>query len=180
MDWGTAPQWITAVVAIVAGIIAIASIHTQRDIARKRASLDLFLKTSTDATVTQMAKGYAEVFKKFNDPKRPPGPVMAEPEDQSAIILYLGIFELIAVGIHNGVLDERVCFEFWGDPVIEKYKESRGFIEGFRKAHDSRFLFIDFEDLSKWWEVNRKQMIDANLRHPKLKKPYWSSSAPSS
>jgi hypothetical protein len=48
MDWGTAPQWVTAVIAATAGYFAYNSIQSQRTIARKRAAFDIFLKTETD------------------------------------------------------------------------------------------------------------------------------------
>jgi hypothetical protein len=48
MDFGTLPQWVTAAVAVAAGFIAIWNIRSQREIARKRAAFDVFLKTETD------------------------------------------------------------------------------------------------------------------------------------
>jgi hypothetical protein len=170
MDLGTVPQWVTAIIAVAAGIIAIVSIRIQRDVARKRAALDLFLKTSTDSAVVSMVSAYVEAFKKIRDPKRPPGPMVIEPEDQSAIISYLNILELIAVGVHNGVLDERVCFEFWSDQVVARYSEARPVIEELRKTVASRFVFIDLEELSKRWELMKTNMAEGNLRYPKLKK----------
>jgi hypothetical protein len=47
-NWGTAPQWITAFIAFVAGAIAVWSIVSQRSIARKRAAVDVFIKTEMD------------------------------------------------------------------------------------------------------------------------------------
>jgi anti-sigma-K factor RskA len=47
-NWRTAPQWITAFIAFVAGAIAVWSIVSQRSIARKRAPVDVFIKTEMD------------------------------------------------------------------------------------------------------------------------------------
>jgi hypothetical protein len=48
MDYGTLPQWVTAGVALASGFIAALNIRSQREIARKRAAFDVFLKTETD------------------------------------------------------------------------------------------------------------------------------------
>ncbi len=49
IDWGTVPQWITAV-----GVgIAIWGIWSQRSIARKRAAIDVFIKTEMDEKMTE-------------------------------------------------------------------------------------------------------------------------------
>jgi hypothetical protein len=48
LDYGSVPQWVTALIAATAGYLAFRSIQSQRSIARRRAAFDLFLKTETD------------------------------------------------------------------------------------------------------------------------------------
>jgi hypothetical protein len=48
LDYGSVPQWVTALIAATAGYLAYRSIQSQRSISRCRAAFDLFLKTETD------------------------------------------------------------------------------------------------------------------------------------
>jgi anti-sigma-K factor RskA len=48
IDWGSVPQWITAVVAVSAVFVAAIGIAVQRNVARKRAAIDFFIKTEMD------------------------------------------------------------------------------------------------------------------------------------
>jgi hypothetical protein len=57
-DWGTVPQWLTAGIAGGALIAAIISIRNQREIARKRAATDFFLKTEMDRDALESHKRY--------------------------------------------------------------------------------------------------------------------------
>src|SRR5690349_21093001 len=46
--WGSVPQWITALVAALALIVATTGVLVQWFVARKRAAIDFFLKTEAD------------------------------------------------------------------------------------------------------------------------------------
>jgi hypothetical protein len=45
---------ITPLVAVIAGTIALYSIHVTRSIARKRATIDFFLKTEADSSIVKL------------------------------------------------------------------------------------------------------------------------------
>jgi hypothetical protein len=78
MDFGTLPQWVTAAVAVAAGFIAIWNIRSQREIARKRAAFDVFLKTETDEKMlTAYDNFHTSIIemknaKRGRQPRRPP------------------------------------------------------------------------------------------------------------
>jgi len=40
------------------------------------------------------------------------------------ILKYLNIHELVAVGIKNRVFDDDVCFNFWGDVLVQHADEN--------------------------------------------------------
>jgi len=50
----------TATIALVAAVIAYLAMRVQRDIARKRASIDFFLKTEMDDKIIEMYKKFEE------------------------------------------------------------------------------------------------------------------------
>src|SRR5258705_13825101 len=65
IDWGTAPQWLTALIAVGALIAAAVSIRSQREIARKRAATDFFLKTEMDHENLESHKRYTSALAKL-------------------------------------------------------------------------------------------------------------------
>ena len=121
MDWGSVPQWAAVSVAVVAGLIALLSGSAQRDTARRRASLDLLLKTVTDPTFLKSVDEYLAVTGKFFKSGQPASEFFADDVHRRAIVTYLNVLDLIAVGVHNRVLNERVCFDFWADEVIAAF-----------------------------------------------------------
>jgi hypothetical protein len=61
---GTVPQWLTAGIALGAAIIAVISIRTQRDLARKRAAVDIFFKTELDGGAREIQRNYEKALRK--------------------------------------------------------------------------------------------------------------------
>ncbi|WP_426443401.1 DUF4760 domain-containing protein [Bradyrhizobium genosp. P] len=59
-EWGTAPQWLTALIAGGALIAAVTSISSQREIARKRAAMDFFSKTEMDRDTLASHKKFTD------------------------------------------------------------------------------------------------------------------------
>jgi len=153
MDLGTVPQWMTVIIALGAGGVAIWSICSQRSIARKRAAVDVFIKTEMDekmivaydcfhAGLNEMkkAKNIEEFCK--SDPSRP---------HYLAIRKYLNIHELIAVGIKENVLDETVCYEYWADTLTNGYSDAKPVIDYVRNRPKNKYTYSELEALNLGW-----------------------------
>src|SRR5262245_33465932 len=131
-DWGTVPAWATVFVAIVAGIIALCSIRTQRDIAKRRASLDLLMKPVTDPAFNKVTDQYLTTIGKAVKAGTPVRNLLRSAEDSRVVAQYLNALDLIAVGVRTDVLNEQVCFDFWCDEVVRAYTETKDLIEALR------------------------------------------------
>ena len=139
------------VVAAAAFMVAWRSLSAQKSIARKRAAIDVFLKTEMDhnmieafsayeSAVDELEKGdSAEVF--YKDNRR----------SYNAIRTYLNINELIAIGVNRKVFDEGVCFNFWSDLLIDVGKGSAKIIENDRKEEGDEEAYSDMLKLAKKW-----------------------------
>ncbi len=162
--WGTVPQWLTAVIASGAAIIAVISIRTQRDLARKRAAVDIFFKTEMDAGAVKIQRAYETALKKLQ--KDPDVKKFYDSEDNEthveSVLSYLNIHELIAVGIHKKVFDEDVCFDFWSDELVAAYEECAELIKHMREEDRSIFSYVDLQELAgKWKERDEKATREA-------------------
>lgn len=130
--WGSVPQWITAAIALGAAVVAFYSIMVQRQIARKRATIDFFLKSSMDKECLHTYEVFKAELKQFGVK----GFDFAKYEATDAyksVRVWLNICELIAVGINRKVFDDRVAFDCWGDLLPWCYEACGPFIKWYRK-----------------------------------------------
>jgi hypothetical protein len=72
-------------------------------------------------------------------------------EGYGAVRTYLNIHELIAVGIHNRVFDERVCYLFWSAILVNHCKEAEALISFSRKDPDEAAAYWQLRKLNKKW-----------------------------
>jgi hypothetical protein len=150
---------LTPTVGSIAAAIAIAAISAQKSIARKRAAVDFFLKTDLDHNMLEAYTAFENARKKFNAHAASGGSVKdffenSETEkDYRSILRYLNIHELVAVGIKNKVLDERVCYNFWSDAMVRHVRELRSIIEYEIEDGGSAALFLELRQLSAKWSI---------------------------
>ncbi|QHO76519.1 hypothetical protein ACH79_31770 [Bradyrhizobium sp. CCBAU 051011] len=157
VDWGSAPQWMTAVIAGGALLVAYKSVQSQREIARKRAAIDFFLKTEMDKdTLASHTKFVAasDVLKELNE-----GGDFSEfigTGHYYAMRDYLNLHELIAVGILNEVFDDNVCYEFWSGELRRAYADTGRFIEHIQALPGERGSYAEMVKLAKRWALRDK------------------------
>jgi hypothetical protein len=76
---------------------------------------------------------------------------------------YLNIHELVAVGVNTGVLDNKVCYEFWSDELMDAFQSGKPLIEHIRKL-GSPLSYCDLEKLNKKWVEQDKKDKEARER----------------
>ena len=152
------PQWITAAVAVCALVAAIASIITQKRIARRRAAIDFFLKTEMD---TDTKKSHDE-YKKAIDPlkmivtdKGEMKSSFANTAEYWAIRNYLNLHELLAVGVLNGVFDKKVCYDFWSGELVIAHMDTLPLIKYVQAQKNSKNVYAELEKLANKWKKRR-------------------------
>jgi hypothetical protein len=144
---------VTAAVAIVAGIVAIASILVTKKIARRRAAIDFFLKTEMDQSLLTLYETCQTHVGTINSSIAPNTKLeeLLAMEGYGAVRTYLNIHELIAVGIHNKVFDERVCYLFWSAILVGHCKQAEALISFSRRDPDEAAAYWQLRKLNKKW-----------------------------
>jgi hypothetical protein len=150
LEWGTVPQWVTAAIALGAAVVAVVSIIVQRQIARKRATIDFFLKASMDKECLNTYEVFKVELKQFKKPDFDFGKYETT-DAYKSVRIWLNICELIAVGINRRVFDDRLAFDCWGDLLPWCYSECGPFIDWFRKREGSELSYIDLEAVTDRW-----------------------------
>lgn len=159
MDWGTVPQWMTAVIAGGALGAAIWSVGSQREIARKRAAMDFFVKTEMDKHTLVAHKNYTksvEVMRKHLQQKKPLK-TFVNTDAYWSIREYLNLHELMGVGINQGVFDDDVCFDFWHGELRRAYQATEALIRYIQTQPDENKTYIELVKVQACWAA-RKQV----------------------
>jgi len=104
-----------------------------------------------DSAIVGAFRDYENAIDGF-DPTKTTIDEFADTPEYRSIRSYLNIHELIAVGIHNGVLDDGVCFEYWGDEILNAWPDC-GLVIAHARTYKrgSPLTYIDLERLYKEW-----------------------------
>jgi hypothetical protein len=141
----------TALIALVAASVAIRSLYLQRDIARRRAAIDFFLKTDADKEMIKLYRTF-----RVNTPNLATlitQPDFTKSDVYSEVRHYLNICELIAVGINHGAFSERVAKAYWGGWLPTVYKGALPLIEYVRRTpgEGRAKTYVELEVLCSRW-----------------------------
>jgi hypothetical protein len=157
-DWGSVPQWITAIVAVVALAVAAGSIWWQRQVARQRAALDFFIKTEMDA---HLVDAYDKFWQGIDQMKTMTVSDFYSSKDKGirkhyfSVRKYLNVHELVAVGIKRRILNHDICFDYWCDVLLRGVDAARPLIvhvrtqPGHKATYDELLVLYD-----KWKKLD--------------------------
>lgn len=143
---------LTPVIAIVAGLIAIWAIRTQKLIATNRATIDVILKMHMDGSIITAREKFVEAtlaienysLKAVSDEK-------LHAQHRTAIITYLMLIEVVASGVEKRTFDEKILIESWG-PLLEfAFLASKEYVQQRRKTNNNKELYGASERLYEKW-----------------------------
>jgi Domain of unknown function (DUF4760) len=142
----------TMLVALGAAIVAAIALRVQRDIARRRAAIDFFLKTEMDEELIELY----EKFKRINVAALRSVPNNVDLEDYKDARSFLNICELIAVGVNHGAFSEKVSQAYWGDVLPASYKKMETLINDIRltPGEGTSQTYLDLQRLCEKWSPN--------------------------
>jgi hypothetical protein len=158
--WGTVPQWLTAFIAGGALIAAAVSIKSQREIARKRAATDFFLKTEMDHETLESHKRYTAALEKLAAGVGSDGQMQSSfvgSDEYWAIRDYLNLHELMAVGILKNVFDDHVCHDFWAGEMRRAYHGAMPLIKYVQGQPGQSGTYTEMIKVAEDWEDKRKR-----------------------
>lgn len=138
--------------ALIAGSIALKNIKEQRGIARRRATLDLISNREWDGDYIHARKEFNKLkvaqptleFWAGNDHKDSP--------QLNVIRAILNDYELIAIGMKEGILDEPLYKLWFKSSLVNDYKKAAKAIDAIRERTGVPTIYIEFERLAKRWQ----------------------------
>lgn len=141
----------TLFVGAVAAILAFWGVQTQRAIARRRATLDFILKSETDRDSIEAKRVFRNLARNggLDQWAREDNEKTAEAQH---IKLVLNEFELVAIGIRQGIIGLRLYSMWFKSGTITAWRYSRPFIDLLRNRTNNNRLYEQFEWLVKLLE----------------------------
>ena len=161
---------------VSAGIFSWLSIASQRKIARQRATLDLIERSESSDYYDRIYEAFLRVRKGKT------GLMSIRSQkggaDRKDVVNFLNHYELIALGIMNGTLDEEFYAKYFKKTFVAHWRDVEAFVEHVRdKTADSHIprAYEHFEALAIKWaaEIERDELgtslcridIDKNRTH---------------
>lgn len=130
-----APDWrvyLTPFLALVSIIVAYRAIVNARRMARQRATLDFIEKVES-------GDHYRHIVQTFSDLRRGPGfGDIMNPQTEQAKDLrrcvndYLNHYEMVAIGIREGILDEKIYRDWMRGPFVREWNAAAEWIQNER------------------------------------------------
>jgi hypothetical protein len=143
----------TAVVATVAGLIAYFSLRAQKEIARKRAAVDFFLKADLDSSILAVNQKFFPSIRAVNA-LIDAGLAIEDIEKTEAyksVEAYLNIHELLAVAVRKSIFDERTCFDYWSGALMGHWEEAERLVTRIRARPSDKEAYIEVSRLYSHW-----------------------------
>jgi hypothetical protein len=143
----------TASIAVIAAATALTAVYVQRDIARRRAAIDFFLKTETDKEMVELY----ERFKIIDTTalRSMPIPTLIDTTQYKDARRFLNICELIAVGVRYNAFSDRISYAYWCDVILNSYKRMEPLIKDIRavEGEGGPETYIDLQRLCNDWKM---------------------------
>lgn len=157
-SWWLTPLILT-ISATTAAFLSVQAIRANRDIARKRASLDLIVQAEATEYYQTLRRAFHSIRNDeagFEQIFAPTNPEILK--QRQAVLSYLNHYELIAMGVFDGILDESVYRNYMRSIVVRDWYAAEPFIRHIRAPTpdsgatvSSAAAFSNFEKLAMKW-----------------------------
>ena len=144
------------VTGVVASLIAIWGILSQRAITRRQATLDHITHLESDRDIIEARKIFVELAKK-------PGGLAVWAEENKeqteqalAIGRILNSYELISIGIQRGIIDFELFKRWHKTSAIKYWERGAPFVMLIRKRLGNDMFFHEFEEMVGWFKGVKK------------------------
>ena len=137
--------------AIVASAIGVYfTVRWSKIVACRRATLDIVLSEETDPTHVDQRTEFVKLREKghlsqYADPENTTG------KEASLIRAILNRYELVAIGIFAGTLDEESYKRWCRTTLVKDWKCVKPFVVQLREQSETPTLYCEMEKLAKRW-----------------------------
>ncbi|MBJ7412503.1 MAG: DUF4760 domain-containing protein [Phenylobacterium sp.] len=138
------------VTAALAAVIAIWGIISQRGITARQTTLEFIRNSESDE---DMIAARATFWRLSRDPAGL-GPWAAQPltDEFKHVRTVLNEYEMIAIGIQRGILDDELYRRWYKSGVIRAWNHAAPFVLARRNSTGNEALWHEFEEMARWYK----------------------------
>ncbi|MGL4439527.1 MAG: DUF4760 domain-containing protein [Bosea sp. (in: a-proteobacteria)] len=145
----------TLLIGLIAAVVAVWGIVTQRALARRRATLDHLANTERDQDMIKARKQFIELAKQSGGLAKWADAENEGTEEAQSIRITLNDFELISIAIQKGIIDFDM-YRMWNrTSVIRYWKNGSPYISALRARLNNRAIYHEFEEMEKWMQKDK-------------------------
>ena len=138
--------------AFVGAVVAVVGIATQRNIARRRATFEHIAAVNRDGDVIAARRKFIELAKNDGGLGIWASEENEKTEETQSIRLVLNEFELVAIGIWRGIIDEKFYRLWFEASVIQFWKHADPFVSTLRNRTENPALYKEFQAMAVWFD----------------------------
>lgn len=171
--WKEAAPAAGAITAIITAFVALTVFRYTRASNRRRATLDMVMKTLLDDSAQKRYYEFKTILRKDQDPDDCfkisclLEPQNAASPDRETMLQQINIYELTSLGIKRGVFDEAFYKRWFHNQFMKDYETSLDFIKGAQDRKPS--IYCEYSALYGKWLKNGHPEISPS----RWKMAYW-------
>lgn len=171
-EWKDAAPAATAVIGLLSAIVAFFVFRYTRTVNRRRATLDMVLKTFMDNGGRDQYNKFKLVMQRHKDPEDdldilsfadPDAPIS---DERQILRAQINEYELIALGIRRSLFDETIYKLWFQDQFVRDFESLKDFIDKVREKRPS--VFCEYV-----WLYNRWKKTPHPENAPRFWKVAW-------
>jgi len=142
----------TALIALVAAVIAFRALKAQQGIAQSRTTIDFFLKIELNVYAIELHHKFRKAASQMKELVSKPD--LQETTDDRDLSAFLDFADLIAVAIKHKAISNDIARAFWGDVLPVWVKDARPLIDFVRgsRSEGTQATYAKLIALAKRWD----------------------------
>ena len=141
---------IQAVFLPVSILVVIATLFWQQRIAKRRATLDIILAQQSNALLLEPRRKFV-ALRATDNITQYALPENADSDEILSIMSILNFSELIAIGIAEKTVDERIYKRYYRTEYVHDWIGCKPFVEELRRQGENPTYYCEIETLAKKW-----------------------------
>jgi Domain of unknown function (DUF4760) len=153
--WKDAAPAAAVLTALASAIVALLVLLYTRAANRRRATLDMVMKTLLDETAQRKQDAFKDLIKKHQDQADPftladllPDAAKGTP-NRRTMLYQFNVYELMALGIKRGIFDEAFYKRWYHNQFMTDYENAALFVTGLQQRKAS--IFCECTALYRKW-----------------------------
>lgn len=147
----TMPEIVRSALTALAVVVAIVSVMSVKNTAKKKQTADLLFDVRSDERLIRANHALLELHESNENIR-----LLADPEHKGEervqdIRYILNHYERLSVGLQEGIYHENMLKNSQHTIITKTYKWAKPFIDGVREKTNSETAFQEFEWLAKRW-----------------------------